>query len=91
VTAGSEQFPDAGLDGLPVGHALSDLEDDFFRPGEHVSYADVDRAAGRHGLSAADHAELVERANGASSPALEEMVERGLASTRWLVACNIAW
>jgi RNA polymerase primary sigma factor len=62
VTDVGEELAREVADGMPLGHALSDLEDDVFRTGKHVSYADADRAAERHGLSSAVHAELVERA-----------------------------
>ena len=57
-----DRSTDGPLEDLALGHALSDLEDDFFRTGDPVSYADVDRAAERHGLSASEHADLVDRA-----------------------------
>jgi RNA polymerase sigma factor (sigma-70 family) len=62
VSAQEGRSTDGHLDDLALGHALSDLEDDFFRTGNAVSYADVDRTAERHGLSASEHADLVERA-----------------------------
>jgi len=53
---------DDDLDGLPLGRALGDLEDDFFRTGDLATQADADRAAERHGLSAVEHAALLQRA-----------------------------
>jgi RNA polymerase primary sigma factor len=48
--------------GVPLDSALSDLEDDFFRTGEPVSYEDIDRTVSRHDLSVTEHAELMKRA-----------------------------
>jgi RNA polymerase primary sigma factor len=62
VNVDNDRLAHEDVEGLPLGHALSDLEDDFFRIGEPVSHQDVDRAAERHGLSAAEHAELLGRA-----------------------------
>ncbi len=57
-----EGYRDEEVDDLSLERALGDLDDDFFRTAQPVSYADVDRAAERHGLSAADHAQLVRQA-----------------------------
>jgi RNA polymerase sigma factor (sigma-70 family) len=62
VETDGDRSADDELDGLPLGRALSDLEDDFFRTGDLATQADVDRAAERHDLSAAEHAHLLERA-----------------------------
>jgi RNA polymerase primary sigma factor len=62
VSAQEDRSTDSHLGDLAIGYALSDLEDDFFRTGDAVPYADVDRAAERHSLSASEHADLVERA-----------------------------
>lgn len=60
-TADPERLVEGSADDR-LGDALGDLEDDFVRTGQAVSYADVDRAAERHDLSPIDHAELLSRA-----------------------------
>jgi RNA polymerase primary sigma factor len=60
--ASTDGRTDSNREALPLGRAVADLEDDFVRTGHQSSAPDVDRAAERHGLSPAEHAELFDRA-----------------------------
>lgn len=75
MSAQDDSPADGPPDDLALGRALSDLEDDFFRTGDPVSYADVDRAAERHDLSASEHTDLVERAAAAGYLAKSDVHE----------------